>query len=128
MGISPSFFHFNIENNLIYHESGEKLVKLLYRLKGEVHTLSILKYVNVLKKFEWTKKNAGQKLFSFSYSRASKSSISRHIFDDVTGCRRQFFLYNSLINHWKEMLVIWERSVIKCWKLAPEHFNHREIR
>ena len=72
---------------------------MLYKLKGEVHTFSILKYVNVLKKLERTKKTAGEKLFSFSYSRASKLSISRHIFDDVTGCKRPFSLYNSLINH-----------------------------
>ena len=74
-------------------------IYLLTFLKGEVHTFSISKYVDVLNKLERTKKPAGQKLFSFSYSRPPKLAILSHISDDVTGFKRPFSLYNSRINH-----------------------------
>ena len=68
-------------------------------LKREVHTFSLFKYVNVLKKIERTKKTAGQKLFSFSHNGPPKLAILSNICDDVTGCKRPFSLYISYIKH-----------------------------
>ena len=89
-------------------------VQGLVLVKGEVHTFSILKYVNVLTKLERTKKNAAQKLFSFSDSRASKLSISRHILDDVTGFKNQFLLYGFPIKRRNETFITFDLSKMKA--------------
>ena len=113
-------------------ETAQFLLKVFGRqkvwIKGEVHTFSILRYVNLLKKLERTKKTAGPKQFFFSHNGPSKLAILSSISDDVTGFKRPFSLYISYIKHWKEVLITCEPYVLKWWKLASWQFDYRKIR